>query len=99
MHVVDAKSGRRVGGGDDSGDSDGSGEGDGHAPLPPPARFGKLLEMEEAVCARLADEQHAAELARDLLLEAGDCDEEQGEEDASDDAGSEESDGASDGGD
>ena len=41
----------------------------------------------------------AAELARDLLLEAGDCDEEQGEEDASDDAGSEESDGASDGGD
>ena len=90
VHVVDAQSGRRVSGGDDSG-----GGGD-TAPLPPPARFGKLLDMEEAVCVRLADEQQAAELARDLLIEAGDCDEEQGEEDASD-VDVAESDGASDG--
>ena len=91
MHVIDAQSGRRVSGGDDSG------SGGDTAPLPPPARFGKLLDMEEAVCSRLADEQQAAELARDLLIEAGDGDEEQGEEDASDADVDAESDGVSDG--
>ena len=56
-------------------------------------------DVEEAVCVRLADEQQATELARDLLIEAGDCDEEQSEEDASDGTGGVESDGANDGGD
>ena len=106
VRIVDAQSGRCVGGGDDAEAAGGNGGGC----APPPARFGRLLEMEAAVCSRLADEQRAAacaaaaaggggglealpeELARQLLVDPGDEAEVEEEAEATDGG----SDGASD---